>query len=478
MQFKLLLSLACLLLANFRPFLGPGDAPCNFWVAPDGDDGNAGSFIQPWATIEHAANSIPDFGCIVWVKDGIYEGSHRITKRFTTFTWFKAINPYKAVFQSTGLTLSITGGSYIIMDGFVFQHRDSEASPIVVQVSRRDDVWAENIIFRNNIFRNSYNDDLLKIYNGARFVTVENNLFYNQGNAEQHMDVNSVTDITIQDNIFFNDFEASDRAQINTTKHYIVIKDSNEKEDGLLGAERILVQRNIFLNWQGGPGETFLQVGNDGKPYHEAEDVTIQNNLFLGNSPNPIVSAFGISGASNVRFVHNTISGDLPSRAYAARIVIKGLNPKNENILLRNNIWADPTGSMGSIGGDDPNEFADGDPSYTLGLVLKNNLYWNGGNKIPKGDLISPLTDDPDRIIADPGLDTDFSELILPVWNGSSFLDGSIQIRDEFLKIARKFGSLPGYSSAFRNGDPSCSPNEDLFRLFRGPFPSIGAEQG
>lgn len=458
---------------------GPADDPCNFWVAPipEGSDLNSGSFAQPWATLEHAAKSIPDFGCTVWVKNGVYEGSNRITQRFTTFTWFKAVNQYTVILQNKGLALSITGSSHIILEGFVFQHSGSGATPLVVQVDRREDVWADNIIFRNNIFRNSYNDDLLKIYNGARLVTVENNLFYNQGNAEQHMDVNSVTDITIQDNIFFNDFEASDRPQNNNAKHYIVIKDSNEGDDDLLGSERILVQRNIFLNWQGGPGETFLQVGNDGKPYHEAKDVTIQNNLFLGNSPNPMVAAFGISGAADVYFLHNTISGDLPARAYAARIIMKGQNPKNENILLCNNIWSDPTGSMGSMGKDDPNEFADGDPSYSLNLVLKNNLYWNGGEKIPKGDLINPLTDDPDRIIANPGLDTDFSDLILPVWNGISFADGHNQIREEFLSIARKYGALPEYSPAFRTGQASCSPIEDIFRLFRGPFPSIGAEQ-
>ena len=64
--------------------------------------------------------------------------------------------------------------------------------------------WAENIVLRNNIIHDSYNNDLLKIYNGCKDVLIENNIFYNQGDSEEHIDVNSVVDVTIQGNIFFN----------------------------------------------------------------------------------------------------------------------------------------------------------------------------------------------------------------------------------------------------------------------------------
>jgi hypothetical protein len=451
-----------------------------FWVAPApyGNDLNPGSSTLPWATLDHASQTVPDLGCTVWFSDGIYTGSNRITERFESFTLFKAVHPYKVILQNAGPALSITGGRHMILEGFVFQHTGPEASRLVVQISRRDNDWAEFIIFRNNIFRNSYNDDLLKIYNGARFVTVENNLFYNQGNAEQQIDVNSVTDVTIQDNIFFNDFAAGNRPLENNTKHYIVIKDSNEGDDGLLGDERILVQRNIFLNWQGGVGETFIQVGNDGKPYYEAKDVTIQNNLFLGNSPNPMAATFGVSGATDIHFINNTISGNLPSKAYAAQINIKDQNPKNNDILLCNNIWSDPTGSMGSLGDGDTNEFAGGDPANSLNLVLDNNLYWNGGKKLPNGDLLSPLKDDAHRFIADPGLVTDFDNLVLPLWNGSTFPDGNTSIRNEFLYISRKYGSPSSYSPAFRNASRGCAPKDDIFGQARGFYPNFGADQG
>jgi hypothetical protein len=266
----------------------------------------------------------------------------------------------------------------------------------------------------------------------------------------------------------------------NDTKHYIVIKDSNEDDDGMQGAERIKVQRNIFLNWQGNSGDTFLQVGNDGKPYFEARDVIVQNNLFLGNSPHPIGAAFGVNGAKDVQFVNNTVTGDLPSRSYAARIDIKGENPKNENILFCNNIWSDPVGTMGMGTPEegDSNEFSDGNPENTINLLLDHNLYWNGGEVIPEGDLVSPLRDDPHYLVADPQLNTDFTDLILPVWGADGFPSGNMLIRDEFLRLAQKYGSLAQRSPALWRGDRACASGHDIFRFIRGFEPSFGAYQG
>lgn len=464
----------------FKPF--PPEEPCAYWVAPSpvGNDANVGTLEEPWATLEYAAASVPDETCTVWFQDGTYMGDQRLKRSFDTFTRFKAINPYKVIFQHGGPVVSISGGSHMIFEGFVFQHSGPGATPLVVQVYRNGDVWSEYLIFRNNIFRNSYNSDLLKIYNGSRFVTVSNNLFYNQGPADQHIDVNSVTDVIIEDNVFFNDFAASGRPLENNSKHYIVIKDSNEGDDGMLGAKRIKVQRNIFLNWQGNPGETFVQVGNDGKPYFEASEVTIQNNLFLGNSPNPIGAAFGVSGAKDVLFINNTVSGDLPSQAFAARIDIKAENPKNENIVLCNNIWSDPSGTMGKGTPEegDRNEFSDGNPESTVNLLLEHNLYWNGAEDIPDGDLLSPLTDDANSLVANPRLNTHFTDLILPVWDGANFPSNNVSIREEFLRLAGEYGSLSNRSPALLNGSLTCSPGHDIFRLSRGIQPSLGADQG
>jgi len=480
-RYILLLYLIVILLSlAFQPF--PPEEPCVHWVAPEpvGNDTNPGTQEEPWATLEYASHAVPDARCTVWFQDGIYTGDHRIRRQFETFTRFKAINSYQVIFEHDGPVVTITGGSHIIMEGFVFQHSGPGGESLVVQVYRNENAWSEHIVFRNNIFRDSYNSDLLKVYNGSRFVTIANNLFYNQGEADQHIDANSVTDVTIQDNIFFNDFAASGRPVENNTKHYIVIKDSNGDDDGMQGSQRIKVQRNIFMNWQGASGESFLQVGNDGKPYFEARDVLIQNNLFLGNSEIPIGAAFGVSGAQNVQFINNTISGDLPARAYAARLDIKDDNPKNENILFCNNIWSDPTGTMGAgvPEDDDRNEFTDGNPDSTINLVLEHNLYWNGDDIIPDGEILSPLWDDPYDVVADPHLDTSFANIVLPVWNGEKFPSGNASIAQEFLRLAERYGSLPQDSPALWQGSPLCASGHDIFRARRDFVPSFGADQG
>ena len=99
-------------------------------------------------------------------------------------------------------------------------------------MDRSGEIWSEDIVLRNNVLHDSYDNDLLKIHHGVRFATVEGNLFYNQGPGEQHMDVNSVTDVTVQDNVFFNDYVASGREISEDAKHFIIVKDSNASAQG------------------------------------------------------------------------------------------------------------------------------------------------------------------------------------------------------------------------------------------------------
>ncbi len=453
---------------------------CEYWVAPapTGNDSYPGTFTLPWATFEHAADTVPDSDCIVWFEDGTYTGHNSVDARFATPTTFKAVHPYKAILQYSGIALKIAGARNIIVEGFEFRHTGPGADPLMVEVRRKGDTgpWSERITLHNNIFHDSYNSDLLKIYDGARFITVENNIFYNQGSNEQHMDVNSVTDVVIQDNIFFNDFAGSGRINTNDTKAFIVVKDSNEGADGLLGSERVAIRRNVFLNWEGGAGEPFLQIGNDGKPYHEAKNVRIENNLLIGNALHDTGGALAVSGARDVTFANNTIVGDLPiSSGYAFRVDIKGLNPLNQNIFFYNNIWADPTGTMGTDVLGDLHKFSKGDPSQTLNLVLDNNLYWNDDAAIPPGQLVSPLVNDTHRVVANPLLNTNQTALVLPRWNGASFLSGSTSIRQEFLRLVERYGKIPLNSLAIGRANPAFTPADDILGQSRIAPSSLGA---
>ncbi len=452
-------------------------ASCIYWIEPPpaGNDGNPGSSSAPWATLEHASDAVPDSGCTIWVRPGLYSGNHRINRRFNFLTTFQAVSPYQAILENNGPVLNVSGGRLITFSGFLFRHSGPGAADLLIYIDQNDDGWAENITLVDNILHDAYSDDLLKIHDGARYIRVIGNVFYNQGPGEEHMDVNSVTDVLIERNIFFNDFSGSGRVDPQDTKDFIVIKDSNGASDGQLGAQRIDVHRNIFLNWQGYLGEAFVQVGKDGKPYHEALDVHVENNLLIGNSAQQIGSAFGVGGAKNVMFANNTIVGDLPSRAYAMRVVINGDNPLNENIHFYNNIWSDPTGTMGADNSGSSNEFSDGDPSETTNLVLDNNLYWNGGQPIPDGDLLSPMVDDPRAVVGNPGLNTNQGFIILPRWDGTSFVSGSASISQEFNRLAGLYATIPANSLPVDQADPAFAPLVDIFGQPRGSQPDLGA---
>ena len=141
------------------------------------------------------------------------------------------------------------------------------------------------------------------------------------------------------------------------------------------------------MNWEGDSGANFVLIGEDGKDYFEAYDVLVENNLMLGNSGIVMRAPFGVKGGKDITFRNNTVSGDLPSYAYAMRLNIEGDNRRiNENIrqAFYNNIWSDPTGTMGARSrSSNPadNDFSDTptDQTDNDSFELSHNLYWNGG---------------------------------------------------------------------------------------------------
>jgi hypothetical protein len=216
-------------------------------------------------------------------------------------------------------------------------------------------------------------------------------------------------------------------------------------------------------------------VGNDGQPFYEAKDVVIENNLMIGNSQQLVSSAFGVRGARDILFANNTVVGDLPSKAYAFAINIVGQNLPNENIRFVNNIWSDPTGSMGEDGTGGSGKFSSGDPSESNNLVLYNNLYWNGGNEIPEGNLLSPLVDDSRPLVADPLMNENHNGIVLPRWDGTSFASGNRYIRDEFVRLASLYGRIDNDSPAIGQADPNLTPAEDILGRPRSATPDLGA---
>jgi hypothetical protein len=450
------------------------------YVATSGSDdpGNDGSAAAPYATITYALDRARD-GTVILVGPGMYYGRVRIRGSFSDGVTVRSQEPYKARLRNNGTVITAythtSGCQGITIEGFDIAHDGPGAGALVFHIDADGTGAVSNITVRNNILHDSYNNDILKINHGISNVVVERNLFYNQQGSDEHIDINSAEDIIVQDNIFMNDFAGSGRTNGNDTSSYIVIKDSNGSDDRFTGSRNIVVRRNIFLNWEGSTGSNFVLIGEDGQDFYEAEEVTIENNLMLGNSANVMRAPFGVKGGRNITFNNNTIAGDLPALAFAMRFSCEGANPINTNIDMYNNIWSDPTGTMGANSGG-PNDFSDTPAGHVLDYTLNNNLYWNGTSPIPEdaGETVNP-SDDTTAVIADADLGGQ-AGLVLPRWDqiDEIFEDGSVSICEAFDRLVQQYGT-PGSSSPVDQADAGHAPSDDILGNARDANPDIGA---
>ena len=459
--------------------LGTSSHAATWYVATDGDDmAGDGSMGDPWASITHAVDNAAS-GDEVIVRPGTYNGRQRLRQQFAAPVLVRSEIPYAAKLRhNDGAALISYYGQNIIVEGFDIAHNPANSGALVVQVqdllgdengsAGGTDAVVSGLVFRNNIIHSSTNNDLLKINNGAEDIVVEGNLFFNQSGSDEHMDINSVQRVTVQDNIFLNTAARPD------TSSFVVVKDSNSDDDTILGANAVTIRRNVFLSWNGNSGQSFVRLGEDGTANFETYNILIENNLMLGNSDDLMRSPLTIQGSRDVVFRHNTLVGDMPSRSFAGRLIASPANPLNQNLQFFNNIYADPTGTMGSEAFTGVDLF-DSPTDQNFSATLDNNLYYNGGNGIPQ-DNVQFLTfaDDANAIVADPLL-AGQGGIIPPVWDGNNFADGSSSIAQAFENLVNQY-AVPGMSSpVIDSADPANRASTDILGQPRGDSPDIGA---
>ncbi len=170
--------------------------------------------------------------------------------------------------------------------------------------------------------------------------------------------------------------------------------------------------------------------------------------------------------------------GDLPSNAFAMRLNREALNPPIDDVFVHNNIWSDPTGTMGADGVGSLNDFSDTPPADTLDFALNNNLYFNGANPVPEdaAELINPSDDSAARF-ANPQLPAN-AGAARPFWIPASnqFNGGYPTIRDAFLGLVELYGGPAVNGGDIAQALPGETPVDDIRGALRGGPPyDIGA---
>lgn len=459
--------------------LAAGLQAATLHVAVDGSDATGdGSAGNPWATITHAVDNAAG-GDEVIVGPGTYNGRQRLRQEFDVPVVVRSEIPYMARLRhDDGAALIAFTARNVVIEGFDIAHDPANTFPLVIQVQDLlgavngsdggTDPVVSGIVFRNNIIHSSTNNDLLKINNGAEDVLVEGNMFFNQSGSDEHIDINSVIGVTVQDNIFFNTPERPD------TSSFVVVKDSNGSNDTVLGTRDTIIRRNVFLNWHGSPGQSFLRLGEDGTPNFETVNTLVENNLMLGNSGALMRTPFTVQGSSMAVFRNNTLVGDMPARSFAGRLIAVSDNPANDALEFINNIYSDPTGTMGTEAFTGVDLF-DSPADQTATAALDNNLYFNDGEAIPEdaGQFLT-FSDDASALVADPLL-PDPAGVVVPLWDGSTFADGSTTIREAFERLVNDHGTPDMASPVVDQADPTQAASEDILGRPRTDTPDLGA---
>jgi hypothetical protein len=453
----------------------------DYYVATDGSESGDGSELNSWPTIRHALGRISG-GDTILVKDGVYHGQSSTSASFADWVIIRAEHDYRAKLTnvdggSGAIFIYTPGSAKIVIEGFVisnshpsYQCGDREENYLVHFQDAQDLVLRNNIIFGNNTPGTC--NELLKINRGdvqyyPKNIRIVGNLFYDHADAGGADMIDSVRpgEIDIFENIFFAR-NAPEAQSFITLKREVVAS-----EIGILPrSPRYQVARNVFLNWDGKTDQAFVQFGEDGYDQYMITDGLIENNLMIGNSSRSMAGPIQLKGVRGVTVRANTVVGDLPGSAYGARIGTEGDNPQVGDIFFYNNIWSDPTGTMGDRF---LNIYNDVDVST---IALDHNLFFNNSNPLPAEEFPAPA-DDPNLILGDPLIEKNHAGLILPVWDEDlhRFPSGSVTIREEFERLALTYGAISAGSPAIGAADPANMPPDDILGRPRDANPDVGA---
>jgi hypothetical protein len=298
-----------------------GVAPAATYVVappPSGDDAHPGSLAQPWATLQHAADSVQP-GDTVQVRAGNYTGGYFTTSGTPALPIVLQAYPGEtpAITADNPTTpdgINLEGASYMVVQGFVVNNRTRAGIRAVLcaHVTIRDShmdsngVWGiltghcDDLLIENNVASNSVQQHGIYVGNSGDRPVIRSNVVF--GNHQNGIHMNG---------------------------------DISQGGDGIISGA--IVEANMIY----GNGA----AGGSGINMDGVQDSLIRNNLLYDNHASGI-SLYQIDGggpATGNRVLNNTIV--VASNGRWALNVQDGAI----NTFVRNNILYDLHAFRGSI---------------------------------------------------------------------------------------------------------------------------------
>ncbi|MHC4713163.1 MAG: putative Ig domain-containing protein [Planctomycetota bacterium] len=300
-----------------------------YWVATNGNDTWDGSWSTPWATLQHAVDTIAG-GDTILVKPGTYVGC-RIESTGT------AVAPKTLMAETVGTVLlnePAAGAShngvleienfsltvaYWLVDGF-------EVDGVNYLYRCIDVRGTENITVRNNVTYKAYRTGIFAAF--SDYVLVEDNVSYNTGEHGIYV-CNSADNGTVRGNTCYG----------NVGNGVHMNGDASMGGDGTM--TNWLVEKNVCYS-NGATG-----INCDG-----VEDSTLRNNLLYSNGSKGF-SLYGIDAAissRNNRVLNNTAVSRQDGTGYYVLFIGDTAGPPVGNKLFNNILYHYSTASnRGSI---------------------------------------------------------------------------------------------------------------------------------